>query len=439
MTATPESKSGVTAKSDTESPILRVLSVEVDEARVAKAFDSAYRDLGKRVNVRGFRPGKAPRSVLQKLYGPALAEDIERALIAETLPDAVELTGVEPVAEPSIDASPPVLGAPFSYTAKIEVRPEIELPDLQGLSAERPAVHVADDAVDGELERLRERRITLVDEPGDAVLAAGSFATIDYVGRIDGEGFEGGSAQGVTLEIGSERFIPGFEDQLVGAATGDDREVRVTFPEDYGAAHLAGKEAVFAVHVVGAKRREVPELDDEFAKGLGEFETLQALRDRIQSDLVAAAERESKQALRKSLLDGLLGRFDFPVPPGLVERRLGSRLEMAHRELHHSFPEDELHAQLGRWREEWRPDAERDVREELVLDAVGVAQRFEASEEAVDARLDELARDQGIDPQRLRKAYEEGGMREALAASLVRDQAFDWLCEQAEIRESSSS
>jgi len=432
-------QTGVHATSEVESPVLCILSVEVDEARVAKAFDTAYRDLGKRVNVRGFRPGKAPRSVLQKLYGPSIAEDIERALVAETLPDAVDQTGVEPVAEPSIDAESPVQGAPFAYTAKIEVRPEIELPELDGLSAEQPAAEVADDAVDGELERLRERRTTLVDEAADTALAKGSFAVIDYVGRIDGEGFEGGSAQGVTLEIGSNRFIPGFEEQLQGAVVGDDREVRVTFPEDYGAEHLAGKEAVFAVHVAGAKRQEVPDLDDEFAKGLGEFETLAELRERIQSDLVAAAEREARQALRKSLLDGLLERCDFPVPPGLVERRLGSRLEMAHRELHESFPEQELHAQLGRWREEWRPDAERDVREELVLDAVGVAQSLEASDEAVDERLEELARDQGIDPQRLRKAYEEGGMREALAASLVRDQAFDWLCEQAEIREVSGS
>jgi len=432
-------QTGVHATSEITSPILRVLSVQVDEARVAKAFDSAYRDLGKRVNVRGFRPGKAPRSVLQKLYGPSLAEDIERALVAETLPAAVDQTGIEPIAEPSIEAEAPVMGAAFSYTAKIEVRPEIELPDLNGLSAEQPAASVADDAVDSELERLRERRSNLVEETPDVDLATGHFATIDYVGRIDGEGFEGGSAQGVTLEIGSNQFIPGFEDQLVGAAIGDDREVRVTFPEDYGAEHLAGKEAVFAVHIAGVKRREVPELDDEFAKGLGEFETLAELRDRIGADLLAAAERESRQALRKSLLDGLLGRFDFPVPPGLVERRLGSRLEMAHRELHQSFPEDELHAQLGRWREEWRPDAERDVREELVLDAVGAAQGFEASDEAVDAKLEELARDQGIDPQRLRKAYEEGGMRQALSASLVRDQAFDWLAEQAEIREISNS
>lgn len=432
-------QTGVHATSEIESPILRVLSVQVDEARVAKAFDSAYRDLGKRVNVRGFRPGKAPRSVLQKLYGPSLVEDIERTLVAETLPDAVGQAGVEPVAEPSIDAEPPVLGAAFSYTAKIEVRPEIELPDLTGLKAEKPATNIADDAVDTELERLRERRTSLVDEEGDAVLAAGSFAVIDYVGRIDGEGFEGGSAQGATLEIGSNQFIPGFEEQLVGAAIGDDREVRVTFPEDYGAEHLAGKEAVFAVHIAGAKRKETPELDDEFAKELGEFETLDALRERIQEDLVAAAERETRQALRKSLLDGLLERFDFPVPPGLVDRRLGSRLEMAHRELQQSFPEDELHAQLGRWREEWRPDAERDVREELVLDAVGEAQGFEATAEAVDERLEELARDQGIDPQRLRKAYEEGGMREALGASLVRDQAFDWLAEQAEIEVTSSS
>jgi trigger factor len=434
-----ESQSGVHATTEEESPVLRVLSVEVDEARVAKAFDAAYRDLGKRVNVRGFRPGKAPRSVLQKLYGPAIAEDIERTLVAETLPDAVEQTGVEPVAEPSIDARPPVQGSPFSYTAKIEVRPAFDLPDLAGLSAEQPAVSVGDEDVDRELENLRERRTTLADEPAGTALAKGHFAVIDYVGRIDGEGFEGGSAQGVNLEIGSGQFLAGFEEQLEGACAGDDREIRVTFPGDYGAEHLAGKEAVFAVHVVGVKRRDVPELDDEFAKALGEFETLAELQARIRSDLLQAAEREAKNGLRKSLMDGLLERVEIPVPPGLVERRLGSRLEMAHRELHHAFPEDELHAQLGRWREEWRPDAERDVREELLLDAVGVAQGFEAGEEAVDGRLDELAREQGIDPQRLRTAYAEGGMREALAASLIREQALDWLRDQAEIRETSAS
>ena len=312
----------VQVESHEESPILHRVEVEVAAKRVAKAYDRAYRDLAKQANVKGFRPGKVPRPVLERMYGPALAEQIEQTLVSETLMDAVESAGLEAVAEPAIEATPPEAGSSFRYTARIEVKPSVELPDLAGLAASRPSVDVTGVEVETELEGLRERHAQLVEEPEGTALSEGHVATIDFVGRIDGEPFEGGSGQGVALQVGEGQFIPGFEDQLLGAGSGDDREVSVTFPDDYAAEQLAGKQAVFAVHVAAIKRREVPELDDEFAKDLGEFESLDDLKARIRSDLSEGREREAKNVLNRTLVDSLIERTPFDVPPGMVERQL---------------------------------------------------------------------------------------------------------------------
>jgi trigger factor len=423
------------ATAEESGPIVRVLSVEVPAARVRRAFDVAYRDLGRRVQVKGFRPGKVPRSVLERLYGPAVIEDVERAIVSETLPEAVERLGVVPVAEPAIETQPAEAEGALRYTARIEVKPQIEVPDLGGLKGRRPAVAVADEEVDRELEALRLRRAPLVDEPAETPLADGHFATIDYVGRVDGKPFPGGSGQGATFQVGSQIFPPGFEEQLHGLRAGEDREIRVTIPEHEGWGEAAGREAVFAVHLAAVKRRELPALDDAFARDVGGFESLGALRERIRSDLLAARERQSRSALRASLMEGLLARTQFPLPPGLVTRRLQARLEMAHRELEGAMPHEELHARLDAWREEWRPAAERELREELLLEALGEARALQPDEADVTARIDELAREQGVDARRLRKTYDERGMRPALAAALLRERALDLVIGQAEIEE----
>lgn len=429
----------VRASAEVTSPVLRSLEVEVDAKQVRKAFDRAYRDLAKKVSVKGFRPGKTPRSVLERLYGAAIAEDIERQLVAESLPEAVEQTAVTPVAEPSIDAAAPVAGESFKYVARIEVKPEVTAPDLSGLTAKRPATSVAEDEIDREIEGLRERRAPLADQPEETLVAEGHFVVIDYEGRVDGGTFAGGSGEGVTVEVGAGHFIPGFEEQLVGAAQGDEREIQVTFPEDYGSEELAGKAAVFTAKVGAVKQRELPELDDAFAKEMGEFESLEELRTRIREDFASNRERHARSEVRTALLDTLLERTEFEVPPGMVERRVEQRLEMAHRQLGQSLPHEELHARMGQWREEWRPAAEREVREDLILEAVAADQGLEASDAEIDEKLDAMAREQGIDAERLRSAYEEGGGRGALAGQISSEKALDLLIERAEIEEISES
>jgi len=435
-----ESQAGSVSVSTTEtSPILRTLEIEVDSGRVRKAFDRAYRDLGKSVRVRGFRPGKAPRSVLEKLYGATLVEEIERLLVSETLPEAVDRSGVVPVSEPSIEAQPPQPDAPFRYTVSVEVKPPIALPELSGLPARRPVVEVPEEDVERELEDLRQRRAPLVDEPEGTPAASGSTLSIDYVGRIDGEPFEGGSAQGASVELGSGRLVAGFEEQLEGARAGEDREVRIRFPDDYGAAELAGREALFQVHVAAVKRREQPALDDAFAKEVGDFESLEALRERIRQDLREGRERGACEEARRTLMDALIERTPFDVPPGMVERRLAQRLSAAHDQLARAMPHDELHSRLAEWREQWRPHAEREVRETLLLEAVAEARELGASPEEVEARLESMAREQGIDPARLRKAYEERGMLEALGERIREDKALEFLLAEAKVEETAGT
>ncbi len=419
--------------------ILHTIEVEVDAAQVRKAFDRAYRDLAKQVRIKGFRPGKAPRSVLEKLHGASVAEQLEHTLVADTLADAIELAGIVPVSEPAISAGKPTPNANFKYTASVEVSPEIELPDLRGLPALRPEVSVDEAEVAERLEQLRAMHAPLVEEPEGTAIARGHVATIDFVGRVGSALFEGGSGRGVQIEIGGGRFVPGFEDQLEGARAGDDREVRVTFPETYGNPEIAGKEAVFAVHVVDVRKRQIPALDDEFAKDIGDFESLDALRARIRADLEAGQERESKETFRTTLMDALLERMEFSVPPGLIDRQLQSQLASAHKRLEGQLDHDAIHTQLDRWREEWRPRAERDVREMLALQAIAKAQGIEVADDEVVAKIEELVGGETGQGARLRELREDTQLREALRHQLRDEKVLEFLGASAKIKENPST
>jgi trigger factor len=423
-----------------ESPVALSLAVEVDAKRVDKAFERAYRDLGRNVKVKGFRPGKVPRGVLEKLYAPQIAEQIEQTLVSETIGEAIEQSGIEPVTEPAIEAgSRAVVQTDFNYTVRLEIKPKFELPSLDGLPAVQPVVDVSESEVDEQLEELRTRNAPAVEEPDGTAIETGHVASIDFVGRVDGEAFEGGSGQGVELEIGSGSFIPGFEEQLVGAASGDDVEVNVTFPEEYGNAELAGKEAVFACHVAAVKRKQLPELDDDFAKDMGDFETLDALKERIRGDMVVEQERESKRVLRKSLLDALVDRTDFAVPPGMVDRQLEHQLQAAHQRMQGQIPHEAMHRQMEQWREEWRGQSEREVREILLMEAVVADQKIEVSDEEVDAKIAEMAEQQGVPADVLERAHGDEQLKRGLRGQLLDERALAFLEGKAKVAETTEA
>lgn len=436
-TAAAEGPDGLGVAVREEGAVTRWLEVEVPPGRVDAAFQRAYRSLARSVRIRGFRPGKAPVSVLRRLYGPAIAEDVERELVSETLPAALERGALAPVSEPAVDAAPPVEGGAFSYRARIEVKPPIELGVVTGLSAQRPSAAVSDEDVERELEALRQRHATLVEEPEQTEAARGHFVTVDFVGRIDGEPFEGGSVREHMVELGSEQLIPGFEEQLLGALAGEERVVRVRFPDDHGSAALAGKDAEFTVQIGSIRRREVPALDDEFAKDLGDFEGLEAVRARIRERLAASRERRARLQLRRSLLDALIERVPVEVPVNLVRERLHRRLHSASHDLRERGLRAELvDRQLAQWEEEWRPAIEREIREEWLLEAVAEREGLALSDGELDERIDRMAAEQGADPARFRKAaHRDPGVIDALRRQFLADKAFEFLLAAASVED----
>jgi trigger factor len=432
-----ETPSGAALRVDVkeESPSVRLLEVEAPRERVARAFDEAYAELAGSVRLRGFRPGKAPRSVLRKLYGKAVAEDVERALAGATLREALEQTGLEPVTEPTVEAVPPEEGAAFAYRARVEVRPPIALGDLAGLEAHRPSDAVDDADVERELESVRQRHAVLVEEPEGTPAAPGHFLTIDFEGRVDGRPFAGGSGRNVTVELGAGQLLREFDDALVGACVGDARAVRVHLPEDERQPALAGRDAEFQVHVASLRRREVPALDDELAKDAGDFETLGELRAHVRSVLERLRAREVRAALRRSLVDSLIARVPFEVPLGLVEERLRQRLHAARHELEErGVPAALIDAQLARWEASWRPEAERDVREDWLLDEVARAQALAVDEAEVEARLRGIAERTGREAKRLRRTWRESGALDALRHEMLQEKAVEFLLAAATVR-----
>lgn len=423
------------------SPVLRSLAIEVEEGGVRDAFDHVYRDLAKSARIKGFRPGKAPRAVLERMYGASVREEVERLLVSRTFAAAVERSGIVPVVEPDIEAEPPRLGQAFRYTAQVEVKPKFELPDLAGLPATRPLVQVRDDEVESELEALRQRRAPLEDEPEEARAGKGSVLTLDYQGRIDGQPFEGGSAEAAQVELGAGRLVAGFEEGLEGARRGEARDLNVTFPEDYPAQDLRGKQAVFSVNVRALQRRRVPALDDAFAKSLGDegVGTLEELRARMREILQARRERAAEETLQRSLLDALIERAPFEVPAGLVERRLAQRLASAHDQLESVLSHDELLARLDEWRVAWRPEAEREVRESLLLEAVADQQGLRTEDAELDARIERMAHDQGVAPERLKKLYQERGLAEGLRVRMRDEKALEFLTSRAKVEATSGT
>lgn len=417
------------------SPVVNELSIEVPADRVDAAYERVLHELRKGARVKGFRPGKVPTHVIKQLYGPQLGEEVERVLVNQTLPEAVEQAAIVPVVEPQIEAEPPAAGQNFRYTARIEVKPAIDLPDLASLSGSRPIVKIDEAEILVELERLRERQASWIEEPEATQAAVGHQLTIDFTGTLDGVAFEGGSAEGVELELGSGRMIPGFEDQLVGARSGESRPLHVTFPAEYGNATLAGQAAVFATKVTAIKRREMPALDDDFAKDLGDFESLDEVKRKLQESIEAQRRAASDRALERSLLDDLVTRTSFEVPPTLVARQLESQAQQLEQQLRDRLPERDLRMRVAQLREEGWEDAKRRVQEALLLESVAALATLVASEDEIHARLDEMAASQGFDAKLMHDLAKAQGWHAAIAAEIVDRKALAHLIEQARIVE----
>lgn len=406
--------------------------VEVEASEFSKSVEAAFRKMNQQVTIPGFRKGKAPRAIFERMYGKeALVQEAVEQLLPRAYGDAVEQGQIEPITQPEIELVQAEEGLPFIFKGKVQVMPEVTLGRLSGFGIEKAVPEITEEQVEEQVNALRERLATLVtDEAGEVV--NGSFAVIDFEGFFDGEAFEGGKGEGYTLEIGSGSFIPGFEEGLVGAKAGETRDVNVTFPEEYHAEHLAGKPAVFKVTVQEVKKKELPELNDEFAQQVSPFKTVEELRADIKNRLTEAAEENADREFRNKIVEAVTNDAAVEVPEVMVSDKVHDMIhDFEHQLAQQGFTLEMWHRVTGKTHEdlhtEFGPRAEQAVKTDLVLAAVAKREGLTVSEADIEAEFDRLLSlypRQKADIERLRK---NAGYRARMREDLLAQKAVEHL------------
>ncbi|MCY9184758.1 trigger factor [Bacillus halotolerans] len=409
-----------------------VLTVEVDAETFKTALDDAFKKVVKQVSIPGFRKGKIPRGLFEQRFGvEALYQDALDILLPVEYPKAVEEAGIEPVDRPEIDVEKIEKGESLIFTAKVTVKPEVKLGEYKGLGVEKDDTAVTDEDVQNELKGLQERQAELVVKEEGAV-EEGNTVVLDFEGFVDGEAFEGGKAENYSLEVGSGSFIPGFEDQLVGLEAGAEKDIEVTFPEEYHAEDLAGKPAVFKVKIHEIKAKELPELDDEFAKDIDEeVETLAELTEKTKKRLEEAKENEADAKLREELVLKASENAEIDVPQAMIDTELDRMLKEFEQRLQMQGMNLELYTQFSgqdeaALKEQMKEDAAKRVKSNLTLEAIAKAENLEVTDEEVDAELSKMAEAYNMPVENIKQAI---GSTDAMKEDLKVRKAIDFLVE----------
>ena len=375
---------------------LGVLEVEVAAERVESALDKAFQKVVKKANVPGFRKGKVPRSIFEARFGvESLNNDAIDILLPEAYGEAVEEAGIFPVDRPEIDIEQFGKGQTLKFKAKVTVKPEVKLGEYKGVEVPVSEISVTEEEIASELERLQTRHAELIVVDEEAA-ADGDTVSIDFDGYVGEEAFEGGKAENYSLELGSGSFIPGFEEQVVGMSTGDSKDVTVTFPEAYHAAELAGKEAVFKVKLHEIKRKQLPELDDEFAKDVSEFETLDEYKEDLKKQIEDRKKSESNAARENAVVEAVAAAAEVEIPEAMVESEVENMMRDFDNRLRQQGMNLEMYTSFsGQTAEDLRTqmktDAEKRVMNNLVLEAIAKQENISASEEDIEKELQTMA------------------------------------------------
>ncbi len=416
-----------------------VLTIEVEAAKVDEALNQAFKKVVAKVNVPGFRKGKVPRPIFEQRFGvESLYQDALDILLPNAYAAAIVETNIEPVDRPDIDVEQMGKGQNLIVKATVIVKPEVQLGEYKGLEIEELETTVTDEDVELELKRLQEKHAELIVVENGTV-ENGDTVVIDFEGFVDDVAFEGGKGENYPLEIGSGSFIPGFEEQLIGVSSGEAKDVNVTFPEEYHAPDLAGKPAVFKVTVHDIKRKQLPELDDEFAKDVNEeVETLDALKADIKEKMIKNKTTEAEHHKRDSLVEKAAENVTIDLPQAMIETEIdrmfeefGQRLQAQglNLEMYYQFSGQDKNAM----RDQFKADAEKRVRINLTLEAIAAAENLEVTDEEVDAELEKMADLYKRSVDELKQILAMQGGTDALKGDLVIRKAVDFLVENSKV------
>jgi len=419
------------------SSVKKKLMIEIEAKEVDNRLNKAYREYGKRAKIRGFRPGKIPRRILENYFSEQVAEDVTREIVQDTLAQAMEENNTMPVSLPVIENETLKANQDFKYSALIEVRPEFELKDYQGLEVKKEIYSVNDQDVEKHLEEIRKTHGKLINIEEDRGVKQDDYAIIEYEGFEDEKPLDGVKSHNFLLKIGSNDFHPDFEKALLGSHRGDETEIKVDFEENHYHAKLAGKSVNFKVKVIEIKEMELPELNDEFAKNLGaDFDSLEGLKKKLEEDLLAREEKRIDKELKERILKQISDEVSFELPESLVESevryavenirqnliRAGSSMEKA------GLSEEKL-------RGDFRPAAEKRVKNMLILGEIAKKNDLSISESELFEGYTEMAKSIGQDPGVLRKYYEANNLEDSYKGKLLEEKTLNYLVKSANITE----
>ena len=384
------------------------LTVEVAAEDVEKALQAAYLKQRKQINIPGFRKGKVPRQMIEKMYGPEVFYDeAANNMIPDAYAKAYDESELDIVSQPKIEVVQMEKGKPFIFTAEVATKPEVTLGDYKGLKVDKVSTRVTQKEVDEEIEKERERNARTI-EVTDRAVQDKDEVTLDFEGFVDGVAFEGGKGEDYPLTIGSGSFIPGFEEQLIGAEIDKETEVNVTFPEDYQAEELAGKAAVFKCTVHAIKAKELPELDDEFASEVSECETMDAYRAEVKKNIKERKERTGKEKKENQAVDQAIENAQMDIPEAMIEFQVRQMADDFARRIQQQGLTVEQYFQFTgmtaeKMMEEMRPQAEKSIKTRLVLEAIVKAENIEVSDERVEEELTKMAEAYQMEVEKLKE------------------------------------
>lgn len=399
------------------------LTIEVPETELEAAIEKAYQKQKKSISLPGFRKGKAPRVMIEKMYGKGVfLEDAANSLIPVQYSMAAGESGLEIVSQPTIDVTQLEPGKPFIFTAEVAVKPEVTLGEYKGVEVEKQNTEVLDEEVDAEIFKERESNSRMIDVE-DRAVENGDTVNLDFEGFVDGETFEGGKGEGYPLVIGSNTFIPGFEEQLIGANIDEEKEVNVTFPEDYQAEELKGKAAVFKCKVNRIQKKELPEVDDEFAKDVSEFDTLEEYKADIRKKLAEEKEKDAQRAKEDAVINKIIETSEMDIPDAMVDAQIdqmaddfGRRMQSQGLSLEQYFQFTGL--TMEKLRDELKPQALKRIQTRLVLEKIAEVEDIQPTDEQVDEEIEKMAEMYKMEADKLKEMigeYEMAQMKKDMA------------------------
>ena len=393
------------------------LTIEVSAEDLDKAMEKAYQKQKSRISLPGFRKGKAPRKMIESMYGKGVfMEDAVNSLVPQEYTKALGECDLEIVSQPEINVTQMEPGKALIFTADVAVKPEVTLGDYKGVEVPKSEIAVTDEEVDAEVKKEQDKNARTV-AVEDRAAANGDITTIDFEGVVDGVAFDGGKGTDYALTLGSGTFIPGFEDQLVGANTGDHVEVKVTFPEEYQAKELAGKEAVFQCDVKKIETKEVPELDDEFAKDVSEFDTLAEYKEDVKKKLTEKKEKEARTAKENAAVDKAIENAQMDVPELMTKTECRQMMDDFSRRMQQQGLSMEQYFQftgqsMDKMMEDMKPQALKRIQTRLVLEKVAEAENIQPSEEEITEEIQKMADAYKMEADKIREAIGESGLEQ---------------------------